>query len=77
MLFLRVPILLFKPTKIIKQISYTSCWISRDIEELNDVASQFPDIIKKVTAYAKRAHAPVRLGKVIDASLGFKRHSQN
>ena len=51
--------------------------MSGGIEELQDVASQFPDIIKKVTAYAKKAASPVRLGKVIDASLGFKGHSQN
>ena len=77
MLFPRVLILLFQPPKIINQISYTSCWRSRDIEELNDVASQYPDIIKKVTAYAKKAHTPDRLGKVVDASLGFKEHSKD
>jgi hypothetical protein len=26
--------------------------------------------------YAKKAHTPVRLGKVLDASLGFKGHKQ-
>ena len=51
--------------------------LSKDIEELNNVATQYPDIIKKVTSYAKRAHAPVRLGKVIDASLGFKGHKED
>ena len=51
--------------------------LSKDIEELHDVATQFPDIIKKVTTYAKKAHAPVRLGKVINASLGFKGHKKD
>ena len=77
MLFLRVLILLIQLPKIINQISYTSCWMSGGIEELHDVATQYPDIIKKVTSYAKGAHAPVRLGKVIDASLGFKGHEKD
>jgi hypothetical protein len=51
--------------------------LSKDIEELHNVATQYPDIIKKVTSYAKRAHTPVRLGKVIDASLGFKGHKED
>ncbi|MDA8806297.1 hypothetical protein N9N55_03630 [Opitutales bacterium] len=51
--------------------------LSKDIEEVHDVAGQFPDIIKKVTTYAKKAHAPVRLGKVINASLGFKGHKKD
>ena len=51
--------------------------MSGGTEELQDVASQIPDIIKKVTAYAKKAHTPDRLGKVVDASLGFKGLSQN
>ena len=58
MLFLRVLILLIQPPKIINQISYTSCWMSGGIEELQDVASQIRDIIKKVTPYAKKAHTP-------------------
>ena len=51
--------------------------LSKDIEEVHDVAEQFPDIIKKVTIYAKKAHTPVRLGKVVDASLGFKGHGKD
>jgi arylsulfatase A-like enzyme len=51
--------------------------LSKDIEELDDVADQFPDIIEKMTAYARNAHTPVRLGKVLDASLGFKGHKED
>jgi len=51
--------------------------LSKDIEEVHDVAGQFPDVIKKVTTYAKKAHAPVRLGKVINASLGFNGHKKD
>jgi arylsulfatase A-like enzyme len=50
--------------------------LSKDIEELHDVATQFPDIIERMKTYAKKAHTPVRLGKVLDASLGFKGHKQ-
>ena len=51
--------------------------LSKDIEEVHDVAGQFPDVIKKVTTNAKKAHAPVRLGKVINASLGFNGHKKD
>jgi chromosome condensin MukBEF complex kleisin-like MukF subunit len=51
--------------------------LSKDIEELNDVADQFPDIIEKMTAYAKNAHTPVTLGQVLDTSLGFKGHKED
>ena len=33
--------------------------MSGNIEELQDVTTQIPDIIKKVTAYAKKAASPV------------------
>ena len=51
--------------------------LSKDIEELHDVAAQYPEIIEKMKKYAKQAHTPVRLGKVLDASLGFKGHNKN
>ena len=51
--------------------------MSGGIEELQDVASQIRDIIKKVTPYAKKAHTPDWLGKVVDAPLGFKEHSKD
>ena len=51
--------------------------MSGGIEELQDVASQFPDIIKKVTAYAKKAASPVWLAKVVDASPGFKGYGKD
>ena len=50
--------------------------MSGDIKKLQDVATQFPDIIKKETVYAKKAHTLVRLGKVVDASLAFKAPSE-
>ena len=50
--------------------------MSGDIKKLQDVATQFSDIIKKETVYAKKAHTFVRLGKVVDASLAFKAPSE-
>jgi arylsulfatase A-like enzyme len=51
--------------------------LSQDLEELHDVADQYPDILEKMTMYAKKAHTPPRLGKVLDASLGFKGHKKD
>ena len=51
--------------------------LSKDLEELNHVADQHPEILEKMKMYAKEAHSPVRLGKVLDASLGFKGHDQD
>jgi arylsulfatase A len=48
--------------------------LTRDIEEKNNVADKYPDILQKMTAYAQQAHTPRRNGKVLDASVGFKGH---
>lgn len=50
--------------------------LSRDIEEGNDVADQYPEILQKIMAYAKEAHTPVRMGRVLDASAGFDGHRE-
>lgn len=51
--------------------------LSKDIEELNNVAKHHPDILKKMIAHAKEAHTAPRRGKVLDASLGFKGHKKD
>lgn len=51
--------------------------MSKDIEELHDVAAKHPEIIEQMKRYVKEAHTLVRLGEVLDASLGFKGHSKN
>jgi len=48
--------------------------LSTDLEELNDLADQHPDILEKMIMYANQAHTPARKGKVLDASVGFKGH---
>ena len=51
--------------------------LSKDLEELHDVADQYPDILEKMIMYAKEAHTPSRKGKVLDASMGFKGHKND
>jgi arylsulfatase A-like enzyme len=48
--------------------------LSKDIEELNNVAAQHPDIVEKMKIYAKEGQSPRREGQVLDASKGFKGH---
>jgi len=48
--------------------------LSKDQEELHNLADQYPDILEKMIMYAKEAHTPSREGKVLDASAGFKGH---
>ncbi|MFC1652198.1 arylsulfatase [Planctomycetota bacterium] len=51
--------------------------LSKDIEELDNVAARNPDVLKKMITYAQEAHTPPRRGKVLDASLGFKGHNKD
>ena len=51
--------------------------LSKDVEELHNVADQHPDVLEKMKTYAKEAHAPIRAGEILDASLGYKRPKEN
>ena len=51
--------------------------LSADVEELNDVAAQYPDILEKMTQYAGDAHTPIREGEILDPSMGFKGHDED
>ena len=51
--------------------------LSQDLEELHDVADQFPEILDKMIMYAKEAHTPPCKGKVLDESKGFKGHKSD
>jgi len=48
--------------------------LEKDLEELNNVASQHPGVLEKMRMYAKEAHSHPRKGKILDASAGFKGH---
>jgi arylsulfatase A len=50
--------------------------LSKDIQELDDVAAQHPEVLAQAKAYAKEAHTAPRIGKVLDASVGFKGHKK-
>ena len=50
--------------------------LSKDIQELDDVAAQHPEVLEQAKAYAKEAHTAPRIGKVLDASVGFKGHKE-
>jgi arylsulfatase A-like enzyme len=51
--------------------------LSRDLEEKDNVASVYPEILKTMQSHAKQAHRPPRNGKVLDASIGFKGHGED
>ncbi len=48
--------------------------LEKDIEETQDVSSQYPDVLDKMKALAVSAHETPVPGTVIDATLGFKGH---
>ena len=51
--------------------------LNTDLEELNDAAAEYPEILEKMIQYSKEAHTPPRHGKVLDASVGFKGHKED
>ena len=51
--------------------------LSKDLEELHNVADQFPEILEKMKLYAEEAHTPPCTGKVLDASKGFTGHKND
>lgn len=51
--------------------------LSNDLEELNDVADRYPDILVKMQSFAEAAHSLPCEGKVLDASRGFKGHKSD
>ena len=51
--------------------------LSRDIEEQNNVAERYPEILQRMMQYAEEAHTPPRSGEIIDMSLGFKGHDSD
>ena len=48
--------------------------LSKDIQELNDVAAQHPDILETMKRYAQKAHTSPRQGETLDETQGFKGH---
>jgi arylsulfatase A len=48
--------------------------LDHDIEELNNLSSEHPEILTKMKQFADDAHEPVRDGEVYDLSLTFDGH---
>ena len=51
--------------------------LGKDMEELNNVAAQHPEVLAQMEAFAKQAHSPLRPGKVLDPRVGFKGHLED
>lgn len=66
----------WKAIKPKEEASFELYDLSTDLEELNNVAALYPEILEKMILYAKEAHKPPRHGKVLDASVGFKGHKE-
>ena len=50
--------------------------LSKDIQELNDVAKDHPDVLTKMKKLAWQSQSPGRSGKVLDPSLKFDGHKK-
>ncbi|MFC2142163.1 arylsulfatase [Acidobacteriota bacterium] len=50
--------------------------LNKDIEEKNNVAEKFPQIIEQMSAYVRQAHTENITGQWIDKSKGFKGHRE-
>jgi len=51
--------------------------LDRDLEELHNVADQYPEILEQMKSYARAAHTPPCIGEVLDISAGFKGHKSD
>jgi arylsulfatase A-like enzyme len=51
--------------------------LSNDLQELNNMADQCPDILEKMKSFAEASHSPPCEGNVLDASRGFKGHKSD
>ena len=50
--------------------------LSRDVGEKNDLAARHPPVLKKLTAYAAKAHTPLRTGQWLDRAKGWQAHDE-
>lgn len=49
--------------------------LSVDLEEQNNVAEENPEVLAQLLQFAKQAHTPPRNGRVLDATVGFRRET--
>jgi arylsulfatase A len=67
----------WKAVKPNRDTKYELYDLSSDIEEKNDVASRYPDVLARMMEYASAAHRPARSGRTLDPSAGFTRPDEN
>ncbi|TWU33929.1 Arylsulfatase [Novipirellula artificiosorum] len=49
--------------------------LNKDLEERNNVATRFPDVLETMKSQAAEAHSAPTSGGVLDPSIGFKGHT--
>lgn len=57
-----------------KDASFELYDLGEDVEELQNVAGLYTNILHKMQMHAEEAHSPVRMGRILDESMGFKGH---
>ena len=50
--------------------------LSSEVEERDNVASEHPDVLKRLIALAEEAHEPIQPGEIYDRELTDKDHWQ-
>lgn len=50
--------------------------LSKDVEELDDAAADYPEVINRLIGLAEDAHEPIRPGEIYDSALTEKDHWQ-
>tara|TARA_B100001093_G_scaffold129995_1_gene122571 strand:- start:768 stop:2216 length:1449 start_codon:yes stop_codon:yes gene_type:complete len=50
--------------------------LSKEVEELDDVAADYPEVINRLIGLAEDAHEPIRPGEIYDSALTDKDHWQ-
>lgn len=50
--------------------------LSKEVEELDDVAADYPEVINRLVGLAEDAHEPIRPGEIYDRALTNKDHWQ-
>lgn len=54
-----------------KEATFELYHLSQDLEELENVADQHPEVLEKLINLANQSRTPIRGGRVLDSSLGY------
>lgn len=64
----------WKAVQPTKKAAFELYDLSEDVQELNDLAAEKPEVLAKLIAAGDEAQSPVRRGRVLDPAVGFKGH---